>query len=81
VCGKSVKICQNPIKTFQIKKRINTELFIDGKRELYIQELLSGPLRESCNNIWTHLYRCQIVGMKTHKTAACLKRGTTKVMK
>jgi len=30
VCGKSVKIWQNPIMTFPIKKRINTELFIDG---------------------------------------------------
>jgi len=35
VCGKSVKIWQNPIMTFPIKKRINTELFIDEKHELY----------------------------------------------
>jgi len=38
VCGKSVKIWQSPIMTFPIKKRINTELFIDGKHELYIHE-------------------------------------------
>jgi len=27
-----------PVKTFPIKKRINTELFIDGEVKLYIQK-------------------------------------------
>jgi len=33
VCGKSMKIWQNPIVAFPIKNRINTEQFIDGKPE------------------------------------------------
>jgi len=33
-----MKILANPIMTFPIKKRINSELFIDGKYELYIQK-------------------------------------------
>jgi len=28
---------ENPEKTFPIKKRLNTELFIGGKQGLYIQ--------------------------------------------
>jgi len=41
---------ENPMETFPIKKRINTELFIDGKQGLYIQKArikkLSDLLRE-----------------------------------
>jgi len=50
VCGNLKKILANPIVTFPIKKRINTELFTDGKHALFTQEtdqeLLIGPLRE-----------------------------------
>jgi len=35
MCERKAKI---PVKTFPIKKRINTELFIDGKEGLYIQK-------------------------------------------
>jgi len=31
-----------PVKTFPIKKRINTELFIDGKIGLYIAKVKEG---------------------------------------
>jgi len=33
-----MEILANPKVTFPIKKRINTELFIDGKHELYIHK-------------------------------------------
>jgi len=75
VCGKSMKIWQNPVVTFPIKKRINTELFIDGKHELYIH-------KRRIKNSWLDLLERVIVetsvqmsnvGMKTHKMAACLK--------
>jgi len=40
----------NPIMTFPIKKRINTELFIGGKQKLYTQKghsrMLGGPMGE-----------------------------------
>jgi len=35
---KSDEDLPNPIVTFPIKKRINTELFIDGKHELYVNK-------------------------------------------
>jgi len=35
---KSGEDLANPIVTFPIKKRINTELFIDWKHELYIHK-------------------------------------------
>jgi len=34
------------VKTFAIKKRINTELFIDGKKGLYIQKSKEGSDQE-----------------------------------
>jgi len=37
-CGKSDEDLANPIMSFPIKKRINTELFIDGKYELYVNK-------------------------------------------
>jgi len=42
-CGERGRVCSKPAKiwqivTFPIKKRINTELLIDGKHELYIHE-------------------------------------------
>jgi len=44
---KSVEDLKNPISDLPIKKRINTELFIDGKHKLYIHKGGSiGPLRE-----------------------------------
>jgi len=36
-CGLE-KMSENPVMSFPIKKRINTELFIDRNAELYIQE-------------------------------------------
>jgi len=38
----------NPIMTFPIVKRINTELFIDGKHELYIH-------KRRMKNSWSNL--------------------------
>jgi len=34
------------VKTFPIKKRVNTELFINGKVMLYIHEMAERPDRE-----------------------------------
>jgi len=34
------RVCENPIMAFPIKKRINTELFIDSTTAIYIGETL-----------------------------------------
>jgi len=61
-----VEICEdlaNPMMTFPIKKRINTDLFIDGKHELYIHKRLIKNSRSDlfergkeswlgCQNTW-----------------------------
>jgi len=54
VCGKSAKIWQNQIVTFPIKKRIHTDLFIDGKRELLIHE-------RRIKNFWADLSECVVI--------------------
>jgi len=43
-----MKILANPIMTFPIKKRINTELFINGKYELYINK---GKIKDSRSDL------------------------------
>jgi len=36
-CGGLEKMIENPVMTFPIKKRINTELFIERRAEIYMQ--------------------------------------------
>jgi len=48
VCKNLFEILVNPIMTFLIKKRINTELFIDGKIEFY--SLFEGLRIRTCND-------------------------------
>jgi len=41
---------ENPVMTFPIQKKINTELFIDERAELYAQRELKG-LNEDGKNV------------------------------
>jgi len=58
--------------TFPIQKRNNTEPFIDGKHELYIQkrQIKNSWLDLSERVVTTSEHICHNVGMKTHKKAS-----------
>jgi len=71
VCGKSVKIWQTPIATLPIKKRSNTVLFIDGKRELYIHKRkIKNFYSDLLERVVATSVQMSNVRMNTHKTAA-----------
>jgi len=71
VCCGLVEVSKNAAITFPIKKRINTELFIDKSADLYIQNRKPNFLAKLKKVICWRQDQ-QEVGIKT-KTAAFLK--------
>jgi len=69
-----VEVCEdlaNPITTFPIKKRINNDLFIDGKHELYIHKRrIKNSWSDLLERVVTTSVQMSNMGMKRHKMAA-----------